>query len=225
MFIYKITNTITNKIYVGQTKRPIEKRLQSHLYEAKVHKDDMYLHKSMRKYGFEAFKVELLEECDIKTIYEREKYWIKSLNSKSPNGYNQHDGGNGGCLNPSSELRQKLKDAKKNFIPWNKGLDKSDPRVAALGKQISKKSKGVAKSTQHKLAMQRTIKITNVCQHCKKFHNNKIFCSNFCRSLAKAWGGWNKGLTKKDHPKLTGGKKKNGPVILQGGIHTPNDNS
>ena len=58
----------------------------------------------------------------IETLYDREIYWIKKLNTKSPNGYNLHDGGRGGCLNPSDELRQKLSDAKKR----NRRRDKAE---------------------------------------------------------------------------------------------------
>ena len=51
MFIYLITNTITGKNYVGQTKRSLDQRFKSHLYEAEKMKYNMYLHNSIRKYG------------------------------------------------------------------------------------------------------------------------------------------------------------------------------
>lgn len=121
MFIYKITNTITRKSYIGQTKNPINKRFCTHISEANRSVYDTYLHRSIRKYGKENFIIELIEKCNEDNIHDREKYWISELNTKAPNGYNLHDGGNGGCLNPSDELRQKLSAAKRNYVPWNKG--------------------------------------------------------------------------------------------------------
>ena len=50
-FIYKITNTINNKIYIGKTTRTVEKRYKDHLYSSK--KSNCYLHIAMRKYGVE----------------------------------------------------------------------------------------------------------------------------------------------------------------------------
>jgi group I intron endonuclease len=115
MFIYKITNIITQKLYVGQTKRSIQRRFKSHISEANRNLYDTYLHRSIRKYGKENFTIDLLEECNSDNISKREIFWIQTLNTKAPNGYNLHEGGFGGCLNPSSELRQKLSDAKKRI--------------------------------------------------------------------------------------------------------------
>ena len=168
MFIYLITNTITGKNYVGQTKRTIEARFKSHLREAKNQKYSMYLHNSIRKYGEEHFTVIILEECSAEQVHEREKFWIKHLNTKEPFGYNEHEGGRGGCLNASPPLRKKLSDAKLGTVPWNKGLTKetdprvsknvpwnkgltkdTDPRVAKCAEGISKSSKGKSKSESH----------------------------------------------------------------------------
>ncbi len=133
MLIYLITNIVNNKQYVGQTKRTIDARWKSHVYEAKLNKYDMYFHKAIRKYGSENFRIELLETCDETTVYDRERYWIKTLGTLG-SGYNQHEGGKGGCLNPTPALRKKLSDAKKNWVPWNKGLTaKTDTRVAKYG--------------------------------------------------------------------------------------------
>ena len=158
MFIYKITNTVTGKFYVGQTKRKLQVRLNSHFYEASKRKYNMLLHRSIRKHGIESFKIELLEECTKEDVYEKERFWIKTLNCIQPFGYNQHEGGKGGCLNPSEELRQKLREAKLGKPTWNKGLTKSDPRVAKNGLNVSKSVKGVPKSEQHKEAMRQAIR-------------------------------------------------------------------
>ncbi len=159
MFIYKIINHNTGKIYVGQTKRPIRKRLQAHFYEARVRKYNMYLHNSIRKHGTSVFSIELIEECDNSEIYDRERYWIKTLDTLQPNGYNEHAGGKGGCLNPSPELREKLRRAKLGKTTWNKGLTKnSDPRVASNSAAISKSRKGMKFSESHKQSLRQSMR-------------------------------------------------------------------
>lgn len=88
MVIYKITNTLNGKIYIGQTKQKIEKRFLQHFYSYSP------LGRAMRQCGIENFTIEIIEECESQQeLTEREKFWIKVLKSKIPNGYNQNDGG------------------------------------------------------------------------------------------------------------------------------------
>lgn len=92
--IYLIKNTITGHCYVGQAKN-IERRIYYHLLSTidEKRKDYNYpLHKAMRKYGYDAFELELLEECDYSKLNNREQYWVKQYDSRK-NGYNQTDGG------------------------------------------------------------------------------------------------------------------------------------
>lgn len=177
MFIYKITNITNQKCYVGSTKRSLKKRFKAHLYEARKNVDDMYLHRAMRKYGEINFQIELIEECVIETLYDREIYWIKKLNTKSPNGYNLHDGGRGGCLNPSDELRQKLSDAKKGRIPWNKGLSRKQMENYIYNNKMQKINK------QKNFKLKKEIK-TKSCLNCSKQfefkYNDKKYCSTKC---------------------------------------------
>lgn len=93
--IYKITNDINGKIYIGQSIN-IEKRIKEHFWKAECQKDVSYnsiLHLAIRKYGKENFSWEILEECSVENIDEKEKYYIKKFNSISPNGYNILEGG------------------------------------------------------------------------------------------------------------------------------------
>lgn len=153
MYIYYILNLLTGKLYVGQTKRTLEKRLKAHLYEAAAKKYNMYLHNSIRKYGKENFTITLIEECSKEEVYEKERYWIRKMNTLQPNGYNEHEGGKGGCLNPSPELREKLRRAKLGKPTWNKGLNKNDPRVKLNGEKIKDALKGRPKTEEHRKAL------------------------------------------------------------------------
>lgn len=91
--IYKYTNIINNKIYIGQSK-DILCRQKQHLYESKNIRDNSIFHKAIKKYGIKNFNFEIIEECDQNKLNEREIFWIAYYNSLVPNGYNMTPGGN-----------------------------------------------------------------------------------------------------------------------------------
>lgn len=92
-FIYKITNDINDKVYIGQTSLTVEHRFKEHLIKAHgLERQNLPLYNAMRKYGVEHFQVETIEETD--NLNEREKYWIAQYNSYE-NGYNATIGGEG----------------------------------------------------------------------------------------------------------------------------------
>lgn len=93
--IYKITNLINGKVYIGQSIN-IEKRIKEHFYKAKCFGETSYnsaLHQAIRKYGEENFSWEILEECSIDKIDDKERFYIEQYNSITPDGYNILDGG------------------------------------------------------------------------------------------------------------------------------------
>lgn len=97
--IYKITNLINNKIYIGKTKRDLNTRWLEHCRDAKNYQENNNpLHAAIKKYGKENFIYEILEDnISEQELNEREKYYIKYYNSKSHDlGYNVTDGGDGG---------------------------------------------------------------------------------------------------------------------------------
>lgn len=92
--IYIIRNTVNEKVYVGQTKVSLKLRFQNHLSAAR-RGNDYVIGKAIRKYGEDKFYIELLEECTVEELNEREKYWISFFNSTNNKyGYNISLGGN-----------------------------------------------------------------------------------------------------------------------------------
>lgn len=92
-YIYKITNDINDKIYIGKTEFSVEKRFQEHCKDAfKKTQEKRPLYLAMKKYGIEHFKVEQIEETDNPEV--REQYWIKFYDSYQA-GYNATSGGDG----------------------------------------------------------------------------------------------------------------------------------
>ena len=102
-FIYKITNTINGKSYIGQTIQNVKERFYQHC-ATKCSKavSNMAIHRAIKKYGKSNFTVEVIEEIDSANLNDRERYWIKYYNSYN-NGYNSTKGGQDGCK-PSKDL-------------------------------------------------------------------------------------------------------------------------
>lgn len=97
--IYKITNKINGKIYIGQTTKTLEERFQKHCWGTTI-KDKYHLNmaikKAIKKYGKENFTIELIEEVELDKLDEREVYWISFYNSYYK-GYNCTLGGQNGA--------------------------------------------------------------------------------------------------------------------------------
>lgn len=97
-YIYKITNKINGKCYVGKTLQTVQKRWLEHQYEANQSRSkDRPLYRAINKYGIENFEIETIEEIQNLLevdINEREKYWIEYYGSFK-NGYNATYGGDG----------------------------------------------------------------------------------------------------------------------------------
>ena len=106
--IYKITNKINNKVYIGCTVTSLEKRYYEHLYRCFKTDYKSKLYNSIKKYGEENFTIELIEECEVSNIYEIERRYIKEYDSFK-NGMNSTLGGEG-CLGytHSPEIRKKI---------------------------------------------------------------------------------------------------------------------
>jgi group I intron endonuclease len=135
--IYLITNLINGKKYVGQTRQKLNERIHEH--KRKSNKIIKGIDGAIKKYGWENFKVEIIEECPIEMLNEREIFWISELNTKIPNGYNITDGGDGSNgHSPSPETRAKISAANKGRPAPNKGK----PCSEATRKKISEANKG-----------------------------------------------------------------------------------
>lgn len=98
--IYKITNNVNGKCYIGQAV-DIESRWRKHHTAPFNPNDKSYnypLYRAIRKYGIENFKFEVLEECPRELLNEREIFYITKYNAYE-DGYNQTEGGNANTHN------------------------------------------------------------------------------------------------------------------------------
>jgi group I intron endonuclease len=89
--IYKITNTLSGKSYIGQTTQPVKKRFRQHISDSRSGK---HLFFSIQKYGFNNFSFEEILTCfDGKSLNVAETYFIKYFNTFGEHGYNLTMGG------------------------------------------------------------------------------------------------------------------------------------
>lgn len=93
--IYKIENSVTGKIYIGQTV-DYEKRKSSHINALRANRhDNTYLQNSWNKYGEKSFEFSVVTECDVEQLDDLEILYIRQLGTVAPNGYNMTHGGDG----------------------------------------------------------------------------------------------------------------------------------
>lgn len=99
-YIYKITNKLNGKIYIGQTIQKVTERWNAHCRTPKSKGEaDMHIKRALMKYGRENFTFEVIEECGEELLDEREVYYISYYDSYN-NGYNSTKGGKKGGKRP-----------------------------------------------------------------------------------------------------------------------------
>jgi group I intron endonuclease len=123
MIIYKITNTLNGKVYIGKTTKSLNERKKTHLKRFRSG-EKTHLYSAFKKYGKDVFLWEELISCtDIGVLDELEISFIKKYDSFK-NGYNMTAGGEGGdTISMKSPEEKKNQGAKIGNIPWNKGIN------------------------------------------------------------------------------------------------------
>lgn len=91
MEIYKITNSINDKVYIGQSARGVEQRFHRHIQDAMSERLDTHFARAIRMYGPENFTVEVIDTADTQDeLNQKEQYWIRYYDSVK-HGYNETD--------------------------------------------------------------------------------------------------------------------------------------
>lgn len=167
--IYKVTNMVNNKIYIGKTIYTLNKRKSEHIITTKSKCGNMVFHKAIRKYGEENFKWETIYECDdelILNIMETMKI-IVNHSHMSEGGYNLTWGGEGISgykftdeqkkklseshkgitsnrkgVKLSKETKKKLSESHKGQVAWNKGKTGCFSRSIETKRKMSESHKG-----------------------------------------------------------------------------------
>ena len=125
--IYKITSP-SNKIYIGQSNN-ILYRWKYGYFNYKCNKQTK-LFNSLKKYGYENHKFEIIEECDVNLLDEREIYWGECFNVLGSEGLNCRLGDGKGKL--SEETKQKMRKPKSEEHRKNMILAKESSKKPIL---------------------------------------------------------------------------------------------
>lgn len=137
--IYKITNNITGKVYIGKTIRDtLDQRYKEHISNRRKIECASLISKSLRDYGALNHSIELLEECENSIILKREQYWIDEYNSLFL-GYNIKNE-----FIEDTERKywgdfHKAKDNISRGINWNKGISPNQSTREKISKTKKKK--------------------------------------------------------------------------------------
>lgn len=135
--IYKITNLITNKSYIGLSKH-IEQRWQEH----KNGKGNKLLYQDFIIYGINNFSFEIIEECPQEQLRQKEEYWINFYNTYK-DGYNQNPGG--AVAIQAVEKTRKIVycyDLQGNFIKKYNSVSEAEQETKVPNSNISKAARG-----------------------------------------------------------------------------------
>lgn len=125
MIIYKITNLINGKIYIGQTVQSLKKRWNQHCCSKRAAKS--LLNMAIVKYGRENFEIKEIGGANSLTELNYQEWLLIHLNKcKTPNGYNINNGG-GGTGHLKEDIKDKIRKA-------NIGREQSQETRKKIGK-------------------------------------------------------------------------------------------
>ena len=196
--VYKITNKVTNKVYIGITNQGSGIRYRKHWSDAR-HGDPCPMHLSMAKYGKENFTLEIIDFAETyDELKEKEKYWIKYYDSRNrEKGYNLTEGGDGtfGRMH-SEETKEKIRqraigrkaseETKKKMSESRRGKT-SDKRKAHLKEIIDMGKRRVTAEfmvvNESLGALMETVKIFNSVKECAEYFNlNRSTVTKYCNA-------------------------------------------
>jgi len=151
MLIYKITNNVTGKCYVGRTAQTAQQRWATHQYAARQ-LGSTELQKAILEYGPDAFSLDVIETLyNLPDLLRAEVHYIEEFNSMRPNGYNMAPGGES-YAPMTDEIRKKIGDANRGRVTSKltrqlmskarKGKKKSKPMTEDHKQRISEARKG-----------------------------------------------------------------------------------
>lgn len=154
MLIYIITNDINNKVYIGQTAKQLNERIDGHR-SSMIAGVDTHIYRAMRKYGWDKFHFTVLEDnvSSKEKLDELEKFYIQKYDSVN-HGYNMTFGGDENAMNSpcvkykhdnimrSDEVRHKISESMKASYA-KRGGPSADHR-----KHLSESKKRIYSSTE-----------------------------------------------------------------------------
>ncbi len=187
--IYKITNKINNKIYIGQTIHTLLYRWNNHI-RASNRGSNIYFHKAIRKYGKDSFNIEKLADAFSKEeLNSLEIQYIKQYNSLAPNGYNTSTGGEGGnnfSNNPNiAIIKQHMSEGRKRyFANWT---EEERKLFSEKQKRKALDPNGIMQSQEYKEKMRIACTGKKMPEHTKIILKEKFIGREVNKDLRQKW--------------------------------------
>lgn len=219
MVIYKITNLINGKMYIGQTTETLEQRIEWHR-NSMVSNVNTHIYNAMRKYGWDNFKFEEIVHTDDKDVLdELEMYYIQKYDTYR-NGYNMTPGGDSNPMFSeevskkhdakmrSPEVRKKISDSmKQSYVDRGGPSEEHRRHLSESRKQLYASEKG----EEIKEKFRQSFKLSP--EHFKALNdakNKSVYCINVegalvaefnrVKDAAKWW--YDQGYKVKDYSQL-----------------------
>lgn len=191
--IYKITNTINGKCYIGQAV-DIKNRWLAHRRRYKNPKSTQYncrVYRAMRKYGIENFRFEIIKECSVAQLNDLEIFYINQFKSDNKDfGYNLTSGGSHSTplkidWETANEIIKQLKTTNdtNQDIARKYGVSEATVRQISYGQMWKKDSeiyplRAIRKRSKNGVHCERKSQLTETCPVCgKKMYRYSQICN------------------------------------------------
>lgn len=161
--IYKIENLINHKIYIGQSIH-IKRRWMEHC----IPSSNSVISKAIYKYGKENFSFQILEECSIEELNDKELYYIQQYNSLVPNGYNIQEYQDGIYNNYSDYSKDTL-------LQIIYLLENTEMEISLIAKKFN-----VSKWAIYRINNGETHKMPEIMYPIRKLKKSKSELKNYC---------------------------------------------
>ena len=200
MLIYKITNLINGKVYVGQTKRTLEERMSEHARKGKLPIDY-----AIKKCGIENFSVEEIDKAETqKELDEKEIKWVAFYDCIKPNGYNLTKGSKRTIgYKHTEEAKQKMSKSKLGIFAGDKNPFYGKHHSEEQKKKWSESRKGLKHVAPEKVVNIRKshFKKTVMCietgeifdtiiKAAEKYNIKATHITRVCKGKRKSTGGY-----------------------------------
>lgn len=181
--IYKHTNKINGKVYIGQTCLTLEERSN----KGKNYKNCTYFYNAIQKYGWDNFEHEILEEnLTLKEANNLEEKYISLYDSTNPTkGYNLRSGGQNSTHSDETKEKLKILFSGENNPNWKGATTTEESR-----KKMSESHKGKKLSESHK-------------NNISKGNIGRKFSKETREKISKAVSGEKNGMYGKHHTEET----------------------
>lgn len=201
MYIYKITNNVNGKVYIGQTVRTVKERFDEHCRHSVT-----YIDRAINKYGKVNFTVETIYTAkDLEELNEKEKYYISYYHSNQNNiGYNLCDGGdNTEGYRHREESKRKMSESKSRLYMGESNPFYHKHHSEEQRKKWSESRKGLNHMSEDARKRfresHRTVKVLNVTtgekfnsikEAAERYNVEPTHITRVCRGRRKSVGGF-----------------------------------